>query len=310
MHRDLALTTLLTALLVPVTAGAWDSEGAFGLATTLSGSSGIDPENPMISGGLAVSPSLRLSPKASLGVSLSVGTEVTNDEGNDEMHETIVSDAVASLRHGELFKVGDLATVGGFAKAYVPVSEASLFMGLQSAVSIGGQATIPLGPASFTLVSSVQKNFHEATMASLENCDGRRNCSTGAQLTSWAAVNGASLSLSLPGGVGLGLSYTLINGHGYDNNAGTTLADVGVLGGAQGELVGSHTGDDGRHQRFGQAASASLSYEIVPGVGASASIGNQLPQRRANSRDLYNPLIAYRNFGNATVVGFSLTHSL
>jgi hypothetical protein len=69
MHRDLALTTLLTALLVPVTAGAWDSEGAFGLSTTLSGSSGIDPQNPMITGGLAVSPSLKLSPKASLGLS-------------------------------------------------------------------------------------------------------------------------------------------------------------------------------------------------------------------------------------------------
>ncbi len=311
MHRMIIFTILILALVGPSTAYAFDPAEAFGMTTVVSGTSGIDAENPVIAGGLSLRPKLKLADKLSLGFRIDVNKEFTDDEGNNDRHETKVSNGSFTLSHSQLAAIGDLVTFSGMGRVYLPTSEAAQFQTLNTAVRFGGTVMVALAPATFTFSPYVQKNFHEFTTSVRENCPEGFECGTGNTHTSWSTYWTLGLSLALPAGVGLDLSYSLANGHGYGNNDTTSIADIGALGSADGELVGSHADADGRHQRFVQAASIGLSFDIAADVNLGVSIDNGwMPQLKPNARDLYNPLLAYQNYSNFTAVGLSLSYTL
>lgn len=312
MHREvLLLTTLAAALAHPApAAAAFDPVDALRMTTVVATTAGIDPENPFIDGTLSLRPSFKLTPNLSLGSRLDIIKEFTDDDGNDERHETVLTNVYLQVAHSKLATVGELVTLSGLARMYYPTSEASRLQGLTTAARIGGSVTVALAPATFMFSPFIQKNFHEYTMAVREDCSDGLQCPTGSQLSSWQAIYSFDLGFALPGGFSLDFNYAMANSHGYDNNV-TPVSATGALGAADDEWVRSHDQADGRHQRFLHTATAALSYVLAADVSIEASIANGwMPQQRANGRDYFSPLIAYRNYGNSTGVGLSLIHVL
>lgn len=315
MQRDVhaSLVAALAAISLIAFPGAASAGplGNFGLTAIAGGDAGIDPYNPLIAGTLTVLPSYKLTQNLSVGGRIDVTRELTNDDDNSEKHETLWFDPYVGVVHGALARIGDIATLGGLARVYVPVSEASRLGGLNAAARLGGTVTVGLPRGStFLFTPLVQKNFHDATVAQLQRCGDRRNCVTGMQLTSWAAMWVFDLEVPLFGGVSFVANWTLNDGHAYDTNT-TTLAELGVLGAPRGATVEPRPGYDNKHERFVQAASLGLQWALGDGLTLATSMDNGwMPRLRPNGQDYYNPLLAYQNYGNFTLVGVDLTYVL
>ena len=312
----------------------------FGMTAALSGTSGIDPVDALLSTSIMLVPSFKATENVSLSVRWDVEREWTNDD-NDEQNEVLWTDVIVTLTHSNLAKIGDLVTFGGLARAYLPASESSQLLGLNTSLRLGGQAAVALGAVELTGRAYAHKNFHEYTTAGFEEAGAssefdegrsarplatRHNIrdlafiempadvavqGTGRKNTAWSAIFALDLDVAATSNLNVFATWTLLNSHGYDTAPGA-CAEHGALpcSDTPGEDPTRNPGLDGDHQRFVQLFQAGIDYSLRPDLSLGVSYTNwPLPQRTTGS-DFKYPWLFYWYGTNWTTVGVDLTYKL